>query len=138
VRKSRSRARLRVILAPAAQRDIRAALEWSEERFGRRAAARYRALLKQALRDIAAEPERPGSTERTELTEGARTYHLRFSRDRVRGAETVKEPRHFLVYRTRKDGVIEVARVLHDARNLERHLPEEYQRKGITDQKRDD
>jgi plasmid stabilization system protein ParE len=41
----RSRAGLRVILAPAARRDIRAALKWSEERFGSRAAARYRALL---------------------------------------------------------------------------------------------
>jgi toxin ParE1/3/4 len=50
-----------VILAPAAQRDIQRALKWSEENFGKQAALRYRALLKQALRDIEADPERPGS-----------------------------------------------------------------------------
>jgi plasmid stabilization system protein ParE len=40
----------------------------------------------------------------------------------------VKEPRHFLLYRRREDGVIEVARILHDGRDLQRHLPEEYRR----------
>jgi toxin ParE1/3/4 len=124
----RSRSGLRVILAPAARRDIREALKWSEEKFGSRAAQRYRALLKQALRDIAADPERPGSTERPELSSGARTYHLRFSRDRARATGAVKNPRHFLLYRRSDGGVIEVARVLHDARDLERHLPENYRR----------
>ncbi len=124
----RSRAGLKVILAPAARRDIREALKWSEEKFGSRAAQRYRALLKQALRDIAANPERPGSTERPELSSDARTYHLRFSRDRARATGAVKNPRHFLLYRRSDEGVIEVARVLHDARDLERHLPENYRR----------
>jgi toxin ParE1/3/4 len=101
----------------------------SQERFGERAAARYRDLLKQALRDIAADPERPGSKERPDLARGVRTYHLFFSRDRARGdLGVVKKPRHFLVYRRRGEAVIDVVRVLHDARDLERHLPEEYLR----------
>ncbi|MGO9271697.1 MAG: type II toxin-antitoxin system RelE/ParE family toxin [Terriglobia bacterium] len=91
----KSGARPQIVLAPAARRDIREALKWSEEKFGSRAAQRYRALLKQALRDIAADPERPGSTERAELSSGARTYHLRFSRDRARAGGAVKNPRHF-------------------------------------------
>ena len=41
----------------------------------------------------------------------------------------VKEPRHFLLYR-RRGKVIEVMRILHDARDLERHLPEEYRNSG--------
>jgi plasmid stabilization system protein ParE len=61
------------------------------------------------------------------MIKGARTYHLEFSRSRVSGS-TVKEPRHFLLYRRREDGVIEVARILHDGRDLQRHLPEEYRR----------
>jgi toxin ParE1/3/4 len=101
-------------------------LKWSEERFGRRAAVRYRALLKQALRDIADDTERAGSTGRPELSTGARTYHLRFSRDRVRVGGAVKNPRHFLLFRWRDAGVLEAARVLHDACELERHLPEDY------------
>jgi len=121
---------LQIILAPAALRDIREALKWSEERFGSRAAARYRSLLKQAFRDIGADPERIGSTERPELSSGARTYHLRFSRDRAGASGMVKSPRHFLLYRRRHEGAIEVARVLHDACDLERHLPDDYRRTG--------
>ncbi len=115
----------RVVLAPAARRDIREALAWSQERFGERAAGRYRDLLKQALRDIASNPERPGSRGRPELARGVRTYHLFFSRDRVlAGLGVVRKPRHFLVYRRRGEGAIDVIRVLHDARDLERHLPD--------------
>ena len=119
---------LRPSLAPAARQDIREVLRWSEQQFGDTAAARYKALIKQAVRDIGADPERPGSKERPEiLIQGARTYHLKFSRSRVSGSK-VNEPRHFLLYRRRDDGVIEVARILHDGRDLQRHLPEGYRR----------
>ena len=98
---------------------------WSQERFGEHATGRYGDLLKQALRDIAADPERPGSKDRPDLARGVRTYHLFFSRDRVRGTlGVVKKPRHFLVYRRRGEALIDVVRILHDARDLERHLPE--------------
>jgi toxin ParE1/3/4 len=73
------RERSRIVLSPDAQRDIREALKWSRERFGERAAVRYRDLLKQALRDIAVEPQRPGSRDRPDLAQGVRTYHLYFS-----------------------------------------------------------
>src|ERR1035438_7375795 len=113
----------RIILAPAARNDIREALLWSQRRFGERAAGRCQVLLKQALRDIASDPERPGSTERPELARGIRTYHLFFSRGRVQSElGKVGKPRHFLVYRRRGD-TIDVVRVLHDARDLERHPP---------------
>jgi toxin ParE1/3/4 len=113
-------------LAPAARQDVREVLRWSEQEFGELVAARYRALIKQAVRDIGDDPLRPGSKARPEIMiKGARTYHLSFSRNRVAGPG-VKEPRHFLLYRRRDDGVIEVARILHDGRDLQRHLPEDY------------
>jgi toxin ParE1/3/4 len=116
------------ILAPAALQDVRDALHWSEQKFGEAAAARYRALIKQAVRDVGANPERPGSSQRPELmSEGARTYHISLSRTRAAAAR-VKQARHFLLYRRRTDGVIEVARVLHDGRDLARHLPAGYGR----------
>jgi toxin ParE1/3/4 len=91
-----------------------AILKRSFQEFGEAASLRYVALLRQALSDIEADPERPGSKERPEiLIEGARTYHMALSRTRVSGSR-VKEPRHFILYRRREDGVIEVARVLHD------------------------
>ena len=54
--------------------------------FGEAASRRYGALIRQALLDIEADPERPGSKERREiLTRGARTCHLQLSRSRVSG-----------------------------------------------------
>lgn len=101
-------------------------MEWTVQEFGGRAALRYDALIKQALKDIAADPERPGSTIRPEIMiEGARTYHISFSRTRVTGTR-VKRPRHVLLYRLRSEGVIEVFRIFHDSRDLALHLPEDY------------
>jgi toxin ParE1/3/4 len=106
-------------------------MEWTAQKFGERASLRYDALVKQAIKDIGADPERPGSKERPEIMiEGARTYYLELSRTRVSGAK-VKEPRHFLLYRHREDGVVEVARILHDGRDLAHHLPENYRRKDV-------
>ena len=69
---------------------------------------------------------RPGSRARPELAQGMRTYHLSFSRQRARGQGSIlRKPRHFLVYRLRGDTHIEIVRVLHDAMDLERHLPDE-------------
>lgn len=120
--------RYEVRLAFTAQRDIKAILNWSRAEFGEIAAARYKALIKQALRDIGAGPERPGSEECPEiLIDGARNYHIGFSRGRVKG-ERVKASRHFLLYRRGGEHVIEVGRVLHDARDLASHIPEEYRR----------
>lgn len=116
-------------LSPAASRDIRDIRRWTETKFGKAAAERYETLLIQALSDIGADPERPGSQQRPDIMiREARIYHLVFSRDRVRGgsASKVKAPRHFLLYRFRKDGTVEVARILHDLRELSRHLPRAY------------
>ena len=78
--------------------------------------------------DIEANHERPGSKERPEImVEGARTYHISLSQTKVSGAR-VNEPRHFLLYRHREDGVVEVALILHDGRDLARHLPGGYRR----------
>lgn len=124
--------RQRATLTPAALHDIREITAWSENEFGAKAAARYRALIIQALRDIDADPGRPGSKERPELIAGARTYHLSLSRSRVAG-EKVKTPRHFVLYRSRSDGTIEVGRILHEGRDLVRHLPEEYKQPNSYD-----
>jgi len=75
------------------------------------------------FRDIAADPECLGSQARLELAKGVRAYHLRHSRDRTPSPlGIVREPRHFVIYRQR-DRIIDIVRVLHDARDLARHLP---------------
>ena len=120
------RPRIQIDLTGPARRDLTAIVKWSFLELGEAAALRYEALVRQALRDVQADPGRPGSKERPDIMiKGARTYHLEFSRDHVVGGR-VQRPRHFLLYRHPNDGVIEVARILHDARDLARHLPKAY------------
>ena len=105
-----------------------AVMNWSLKEFGEQAALRYDALMTQALTDIGDDPERPGVQQHSELAGGVLIYHLRFSRGRSRSAlGIVRNPRHFVIYRRRRDRstVIDVLRVLHDSRDLTRHLPEE-------------
>jgi toxin ParE1/3/4 len=111
---------LTFVLSRDAKRDIAAILQRSRREFGAAARLRYETLISQALKDIAADPERPGSQIRPDIVGGARTYHLQFSRNRVAG-DRVRTPRHILVYRER-NRVVEVGRVLHDARDLPNHL----------------
>lgn len=111
-------------ISPAARRDIADILQWSLDRFGNMAEIRYDALIKQAIHDIVTDPERAGSQIRPELPiPGLRSYHLSLSRTHVSGGR-VKEPRHFIVYRKRPDDVIDIVRVLHDSRDLARHVPQ--------------
>jgi toxin ParE1/3/4 len=114
-------------LSALARWDIAALLERSREQFGEKSRLRYEALLKQAILDVAADPERIGSQLRPEFAPAIRFYHLRYSRDRVkRSLGRVRSPRHLLVYQVVEGGIIEVVRVLHDSMDLERHLPEDY------------
>ena len=113
-------------LSAAAQEDIVQILAYTQVSFGEIARIRYERLLIAALRDIAASPERVGSVARAELGNGIRSYHLRHSRDRARTEHgIVQRPRHFLLYRT-TPRIIGIGRVLHDAMELQRHLPTSY------------
>lgn len=112
-----------LLVSGPAKRDIAAILDWSLQEFGEDAAARYDALIRQALLDIRPNPERPGAQYRKELAEGVLVYHLRHSRERARTRlGTVRNPRHFVIYRLRGQAV-EILRLLHDAREIQRHLP---------------
>ena len=117
----------RYILAPAAQRDIEQILAWSQEQFGEQARLRYEALLVRAIWDVVEDPNRAGSHTRPEIAAGARTYHVRHSRDHAAGKPgRVSRPRHFLLYRTMPDGQVEIGRVLHDSMDLKQHATDEY------------
>ncbi len=118
--------RYQVRVNDQARRDISAILKWTWDVFGERATIRYEALVAQALIDLASDPDRIGSQARPDiLVSGARIHHLSFSRSRVSGP-SVKEPRHFIVYRKRGNGEIEVARILHDRRDFDTHIPDDY------------
>ena len=70
-----------------------------------------------------------GSTARPEIANAVRTYHLLHSRNRVTSrTERVNRPRHFLLYRIRPDGTVEIGRVLHDSMDVVRHVPDDFGR----------
>lgn len=113
---------LRYRLSESAQGDILSILIWTHEQFGEAARLRYQGLIVAALRDVASQPDRPGSLLRPELGAGVRSWHLRLSRSHVPpGVDEVRKPRHFLIYRCEPDWVV-IGRVLHDAMELARHL----------------
>lgn len=109
-------------LSEAAQADVLNVLAWTHQQFGEAARLRYERLIVAALRDVASQPDRPGSLARPELGAGVRSWHLRLSRQHLDAAAgVVRRPRHFLIYRF-EPGLVVVGRVLHDAMELARHL----------------
>ncbi len=93
-------------------------------RYGRSAADSYDTLLKQAIRDVREDPYRPGSKKRPEISKNIRSYHTMLSR--IRAGGTVKRPRHFILYFLPSKNEVVISRVLHDSRDIVRHVPEEY------------
>jgi len=111
-------------LSDTAKADIIDILAWTQERFGEAARLRYETLIVAAIRDIAENPSRPGSSGRPELGAGARSWHLRHSRDSVgTSVGVVRQPRHFIIFRIGPTGRPEIARILHDAMELQLRRP---------------
>jgi toxin ParE1/3/4 len=123
----KKRSQRKAVLSVEARRDLREILIWTQAKFGRDATLRYEDLIIRTLRDIAADTEGPGSKDRSDLQAGVRSYHLSFSRERARTSlGIVRNPRHFVIYRARDNpSIIDILRILHDSRELQRHLPEE-------------
>ncbi|MGD9636953.1 MAG: type II toxin-antitoxin system RelE/ParE family toxin [Pirellulales bacterium] len=117
----------RFVVSPSAAADIEDILAHTLRVHGEAALLRYEALLVRAIADVAAAPDRPGVHTREEIASAARTYHLANSCENVdREIGRVKRPRHFLLFRLRGDGTIEIGRVLHESMDLARHLPDAY------------
>lgn len=112
-----------VRIAAPAFADIADIWRWTVQQFGHAAALRYEALIEQAIADLAEDPQRPGARQRPDLLPGLSIYHLVFSRAHVPAATAVKSPRHFVLFRHMKPGIIEIVRILHDSRDLVRHVP---------------
>ncbi len=114
---------LRLRISASAKADMEDLLEWSDRRFGAAARLRYQALLARALRDVAEDASRVGVRARPELGAGVFSYHLFFSRKRS-DVGFVQQPRHLIVGRIAQSGFADILRVLHDAMEISRHLPE--------------
>lgn len=100
----------------AADRDLVSILAATEYKFGDIQLERYKRLIGLALDKIDERPDRPGSKPISAIGRGVRMYHVGLA------ASSRDQGRHFLVYRTTKDGTVLVLRVLHDAMNLKELL----------------
>lgn len=111
-------------ISNAARADIVDILRLSQAQFGDQARQRYQTLILTALQAIAGTPYRIGNHDRDELAPGLRSYHLTYSRQQAKHPYgTVKSPRHIVFYRVASDEAIEVVRLLHDAMEVQLHLP---------------
>ncbi len=107
--------RWRIRLARQAEIDYLKILDASLERFGPRQADIYEGHMIAALTALEAGPNLRGSAKRDEVRLGLMTYHL---------ARLGVSARHLICYRADEAQVIDVLRILHDAMDLPRHIPE--------------
>lgn len=96
-----------VRISALAERDIEHALEWTRRNFGERQHDRYCELIRDAILSVAERPDLARA--RPELHPDARTFHI---------ARRGKPARHLLLLRVAPDGVVEIARFLHDGMDL--------------------
>jgi toxin ParE1/3/4 len=116
-----------VVIAPQARRDIASILAWTEEHFGLQSLTGYANLIATAIEHIAEDLERAGSNQRNEIAKNCRTYHLNYSRNSAaRTGIRIRQPRHFLLYRTTNPDTVEIGRVLHHSMDLTANLPDGY------------
>jgi len=106
----------RIRLGRRAEVDFADILRFSRERFGGGQAQTYKALLIAALAALESGPIAPGSATRDEIAPGLRSLHI---------ARRGRPGRHFILYRAADGNVVEVLRILHDAMELSRHMPNE-------------
>ena len=106
-----------VRLTAAAEADFEELLRWTADQFGEAQARIYAETISAAVNDLAIGPTIVGARKRDDILKGIFTLHV--ARDGRKG-------RHFVMFRVgpasnRK--VIEVLRLLHEAMDLQRHLP---------------
>ena len=115
---------LRYRLSALARADIASVLRASETMHGAEARLRYRALLTAALKRIAADPQGISTSDRSELFDGVRSFHIRHARADSREA-AVASPVHVIFYRASEPGVVEIIRVLHERMEPSRYVSSE-------------
>ena len=106
-----------VRLTAAAESDFEEILRWTVEQFGEAQARIYSEMVSAALDDLTAGPIVVGAKKRDDILKGLFTLHV---------ARKGRKGRHFVMFRVgRATGhhVIDILRILHDAMDLQRHLP---------------
>jgi toxin ParE1/3/4 len=107
-----------VRLTKTAESDFQSIIVWTLREFGDVQARIYADTLSAALVALTVGPTTVGAKERSEIGKGIFTLHV------ARGG---RKGRHFVLFRVgagKHPRYIEVLRLLHDAMDLTRHIPE--------------
>lgn len=108
-----------VRLTATAEADFRSIVDWTLDQLGGKQTLVYAGTITAALEALSDGPTTVGVKARPEIGKGLFTLHV--ARGNRRG-------RHFVLFRVADKGrtrTIEVLRLLHDAMDLERHVPGE-------------
>jgi toxin ParE1/3/4 len=92
-------------------------LAFRRELFGQRQCVFYHRIIREALEELADDPQTPRSKQRPEIHVDARTMHLG-----GRG----RRARHLFLYRIKDNRFVDIARLLHDSMELDQHLRAEF------------
>jgi toxin ParE1/3/4 len=87
---------------------------WTVEHFSINQARAYRDVILDALRSLQDGPTIIGAKNRSGLRQDLKILHV---------ARKGKRGRHFIVFDASMAGHIQVLRILHDAMDIQRHLP---------------
>jgi toxin ParE1/3/4 len=114
-----SRRKLRI--SKLAIRDIENVLAYTIRQFGERKQREYQQLIRRALSDIAADPDRLPAKPRVDIHPDARTFHI---------ARPGRPARHFFLFRLAGSEFVDIGRLLHDSMDLRQHLPPGFESRG--------
>jgi toxin ParE1/3/4 len=105
-----------ILLAASAEADLRSIIRWTAGKFGIVQARPYSVTLNEAISALAEGPTVTGARARYDIAKGLHSLHV--ARNGHNGS-------HSVLFRvnTRRNR-IEILRVLHDAMDIVRHLPE--------------
>lgn len=110
-------------LSAFAEAQIEEVLERSQEKFGGITRERYATLLVTAMQDVADEPNRQLISWKRASSANVGVYHIRDSRKHVSDPPgPVGEPRHYLIFRIGRDGVVDILGFIHDSMLFDRAL----------------
>jgi toxin ParE1/3/4 len=110
-------------LSKPAEAQIDEILAWSHEKFGEMTRGRYAALLVQSMEDVASHPRQKSVTWKRVASGEVGIYHISQSRKHVPDPPgRVGEPRHSLVFRVGRDGIVDILGFIHDHMLFDRAL----------------
>jgi toxin ParE1/3/4 len=101
-------------LSKRAIQDIEDVLAYTLAQFGERKLNEYKELIREALAEIASDPDGLRATRRPEIHPDARTLHI---------ARPGRRARHFFLYRIADSEFVDVGRLLYDSMDLRKHAP---------------